>query len=81
MERCDEVSCDDTGHRPVGSGGLIRVYESNTRILDWNTGERSPGDLGGGLLKKGWKERVMKRVLLGLEQRPHVWGGALIIVI
>ena len=55
MERCNEVPYDDTGIRPVGFGSMIRVWESNHSLLDWQTGECYPRDMGCGLLKEGQK--------------------------
>ena len=34
MERYEEVSCDDTGCRPVVSVGMSRVGESNISLID-----------------------------------------------
>ena len=87
-ERYDKVSYYDTGCCTVGSGSLSRIWESNTRILDWQNGDRSPGDLVCGLLEEVWEERVaqhvlhcleriVQRVLHGLERRPYVRGDAL----
>ena len=50
-EHCNKVSCDDTVSCPVVSSGLSRVRESDTSLLDWHTGDRSPGDLECGTLK------------------------------
>ena len=77
MERCDKVSCDGTGHRPVCSRGLIRVWESNPRMIDWKNGDRSPRDLGCVPLKEGREECVAQRVLSRLELCTYVRGDAL----
>ena len=50
---CDEVSCDDTGCRPVGVSGLSRVVESDPSLIDTKTGDRSHGDIVCGPLEEG----------------------------
>ena len=69
--------CGDTRHCPVGSGGLNRVWESNPSLLDWQTGDRSLGDLGCATLKEVGEERVLQRFLYGMEHHPYVWSDAL----
>ena len=56
LERCNEVSFDNIGYRPVGSGGLSRVWDSNPSLLDWKTSDRYLGGLGCGFLKELWEE-------------------------
>ena len=76
MELCDEVSCDKTGHRPVGSDGLNRVWEINTSLLDGQTGDRPPRDLGCVPLKEGREERLLQHILHRLEHNLYVRGDA-----
>ena len=66
VEHCDEVSCDNTGRRLVGSCDLSRVEESNPIPLDWLTGDRSPRDMVCGPLKEVLEERVTQLVLHGM---------------
>ena len=77
MEHCNKVSCNDTRRRPVGSGRLSTVWESNSSLLDWQTSDRSPGDMGCVPLKKGQEECVVQRILHRLERRPCVQGDSL----
>ena len=77
VERCNKVSCDDIRLRPFGSGGLIRVRERYHSLIDWETSDRYPGDLGFGPLKEGQGERVMQIEIHGLEGCPYVRGDAL----
>ena len=77
VERCNEVSCDDTGRRPVGSVGFSRVWKSNTILIGWNNGDLYPRYLVCVPLKEGREERIVQHVIHGLEHRPYVWGGAL----
>ena len=46
VERCNEVSCNDTVCRPVGAVGLSRVGENNPSLLEWKTGDSSPDYMG-----------------------------------
>ena len=73
-ERCNKVFYDDTGICPVVSGGLSKVGESYPSLIDWQTGDRYPKDLGWGPLKEWWEERIAQLVIHGLEHCPHVQG-------
>ena len=71
------LPCDETGFCSFGADGVSRVWERNPRLLDLQTSDRSPKDLGYVLLKEGWYKFVTQLVFYGLERRPYVWGGAL----
>ena len=66
MERCNKESCDNTGRRPVDSGVLSRVWESDPRLLGWQTGDRYPRDLECAPLKEVREECLNQRVLYDL---------------
>ena len=71
------MSCDDTGQHPVGSGGLSRVWERDPSLIDCQTGEFYPRDLGYEPLKECREECVAQRILYELQYCPYVWGDAL----
>ena len=50
-DRCDRVSYYETGHRLVRPDGLSRVREGHTSLIDRQTGDLPPRDLGRGPLK------------------------------
>ena len=66
------MSCDSIGRRPIGSSGLSRVWESNNSLLNWQTGDHSPGYLGCAPLKEGREECFLQRVLHRMERRYYV---------
>ena len=41
-KRFDEVSCDDTGHRPVFRGRICWVRKGQSRLLHWQAVDPSP---------------------------------------
>ena len=72
MEGCNEVSCDNTRHRPVGSSSLSRVWENDPSLIGWKTGDRSPGDLVCCTLKEAREKFFLQRVPHGMEWLPYV---------
>ena len=42
LERCDKISCDNTGQRPVIGGHLFRVWEGQTRLFHWQAVDPPP---------------------------------------
>ena len=42
-ERCNEISCDNTGCRPVFRSCIYRVWESQTRLFHWQAGNPRSG--------------------------------------
>ena len=76
-ERCDEAFSDDTGRRPVSPGSLSRVRENNPSLLDLQTSDRPPGDLGCNPLQEGPEECVLQIVLHWLKRHPYARDDAL----
>ena len=77
MERCNKMSCYETGRRPVRLSGLSKFGEVNTILLDRKNGDRPPGDLGHAPLKEAREECVPKIILHLLKIHTYDWGDAL----
>ena len=61
-EHCNELSYDDIGRHPVGSGGMIRVVDINPILLDFQTCDRSLRNIGCGPIKEVQEECFAERV-------------------
>ena len=77
VERCNDVFYDFTGLHIVGSGVLSRVRESNPILLDYQTGDRSPRDMGCVPLKESREECFAQHFFHWLKLRPYAGGEAL----
>ena len=75
--RCDKVSCDDTGRRPVFSGRQRRSRKGHYRLFHWQASDPSLWCPLSQYLDKIWQESLLQRSLYWAKGVSYVWGDLL----
>ena len=71
---CDEVSCDETGLRPVLRRRQCRVWEGQTCLFHWQAGDPPPWYYFSYALEEGRNEGLLEGFLDWSEGVPDVRG-------